>query len=378
MHRSRVAVILIDHPRPRSESTLRFWQRAVGLPPAQSEGTYAELGWLDGVELAFQHLDEGSPRIHLDLETDDVPAEVARLVGLGATIRVDHGEYAELADPDGVIFCVVPVQTGPARFRAKAVAHHESASDSDVDWWGWQQSWDRQQEAFLPDREQRFAALFEAVEAAVGTAPRVLDLAGGTGSISLRLLDRFPDATAVVLDADPALLKIAEHTVGRGDRVELVRADLRDPEWAAGLTGPFDAVLTATALHWLEEDRLGVLYRELAGLVRGGGLFGNADLLPDPGLLELSRKLGELADRRRQQSYDDGRAETWDSWWDRARSSAELGDAVAERDTVFPGTRHDRSKPTSDRHVELLRAAGFGEVGLVWRGGQDAAVVAVR
>ena len=206
----------------------------------------------------------------------------------------------------------------------------------------------------------------------------MLDLAGGTGSISLRLLDRLPDATAVVLDVDPALLEIAEHTVGRDDRIELVRADLRDPAWATGLTGRFDAVLTATALHWIDEERLGALYRELAGLVCEGGLFGNADHLPDPGLPGLSRQLGELADRRRQQAYDDGRAETWDSWWDRARSSAELGDTVAERDTVFPGTRHDRSKPTSDRHVELLRAAGFGEVGLVWRGGHDAAVVAVR
>ncbi len=377
MHRSRVGVVLIDHPRPRSEAVLRFWQAAVGVPPGESEGPYAGLGRLDGVQFAFQHLGEGSPRVHLDLETDDVPAEVTRLVGLGAAVRIQHEEYAELADPDGLVFCVIPVQTGPARFRARAVTRHQVGDDG-VDWWGWQRSWDGQQEVFLPDREQRFTALFDAVEAAVGTKPRVLDLAGGTGSISLRLLDRLPEASTVVLDADPALLRIAEHTVGRDERVELVRADLRDPAWAAGLAGSFDAVLTATALHWIAEDRLRELYREVATLLPSGGVFGNADHLPDAGLPELSRRLGELAERRRSEAYDDGRAETWAGWWDRARASAELGEAVTERDAVFPGSRHDRSLPTHDRHLDLLRTAGFAETGLVWRGGQDAAFVAVR
>ncbi|MEE3921525.1 hypothetical protein V2I01_34525 [Micromonospora sp. BRA006-A] len=42
----------------------------------------------------------------------------------------------------------------------------------------WQESWDRQQEAYLPDREHRFAAMLDAVEAVAGDRPpRVLDLA---------------------------------------------------------------------------------------------------------------------------------------------------------------------------------------------------------
>ncbi|WP_152363553.1 VOC family protein [Microlunatus speluncae] len=381
MHRSRVGVILIDHPQPRSASALAFWRAAVGGPPGSSDGAtngvYADLGWLNGVEFAFQHLGQGDPRLHLDLETDDVPAEVARLLRLGASVRTDHGEYAVLTDPDGVVFCVVPVQTGPARFRAGATTWSEAGADG-ADWWGWQRSWDAQQEVYLPDREQRFGALFDAVEAAVGTAPRVLDLAGGTGSISQRLLDRFPGASTVVLDADPALLRIAAHTVGRDDRVELVRADLRDRGWVNAAAGPFDAVLTATALHWLAEDRLAELYRELTGLVRPGGLFGNADHLPDSGLPGLTRRLGELAEHRREKAVRDGAAESWGDWWQRARDSAELADAVVERDVIFPGAWHDRGLPTHDRHLELLRSAGFAEAGLVWRGGADAAFAAIR
>lgn len=378
MHRSRVAVVLIDHPRPRSEGALRFWKDAVGtVPTAAANDPYAALGWLDGIELAFQHLEEGEPRVHVDIETDDVAAEVARLVGLGASVRDDRDEYAILADPDGLVFCVVPVQTGPQRFRAGALAWSEPGEDA-VDWWSWQRSWDVQQEAYLPGREERFGALFDAVEAAVGSAPRVLDLAGGTGSISLRLLDRFPEATAVILDADPALLRIAERTIGAEERVEIARADLRDPSWSEQLSGSFDAVLTATALHWLSRERIADLYREIATVVRPGGIFGNADHMPDPGLPELSRRLSELAERRREEAYRDGRAESWADWWQRARDSVELGAAVAERDAIFPGARHDRWLPTHDQHFDLLRSAGFGEVGLVWRGGPDATFAAVR
>jgi hypothetical protein len=45
----------------------------------------------------------------------------------------------------------------------------------------WQESWDRQQTAFMPDREERFAAMLEAVAATSDdSAPRVLDLAAGS------------------------------------------------------------------------------------------------------------------------------------------------------------------------------------------------------
>ena len=72
----------------------------------------------------------------------------------------------------------------------------------------------------MPDREERFAAMLDAVEAvAGGRAPRVLDLAGGTGSISLRALRALPRRRATTLvDVDPVLLTIARgarSTAGR-------------------------------------------------------------------------------------------------------------------------------------------------------------------
>lgn len=125
-----------------------------------------------------------------------------------------------------------------------------------TDWRAWQESWDRQQEWYLPDREERFRVMLDMVEAAVGPEPRVLDLACGTGSITDRLLRRFPGATSTGVDLDPALLAIARGYFAGDERVSFVTADLKDPGWAGLLPyGSYDAVLTATALHWLPRPR---------------------------------------------------------------------------------------------------------------------------
>src|SRR5262245_40216154 len=90
----------------------------------------------------------------------------------------------------------------------------------------WQASWDRQQETYMPDREQRFAAMLDVVAAAnPAGAPAVLDLAGGTGSISLRTVRRLPRATTTLVDIDPVLLTIARSSVD--ERTTVVPADLR-------------------------------------------------------------------------------------------------------------------------------------------------------
>lgn len=247
-----------------------------------------------------------------------------------------------------------------------------------MDWNEWQRTWDAQQEAYLPDREQRFAALLDVVEAACGPKPRVLDLACGTGSITRRLLARLPHATSVAVDIDPALLRIARGTFEGDDRVTLASADLAAPGWRHAVRGEFDAVLTATALHWLTEERLAVLYGEIAGVLREGGVFCNADHMADPGLPALTARIEEQQRSRREELYAGGVVHTWQGWWDAAREAPELADAVVERNTVFATPHQTDTLPAYVTHLGFLRAAGFSEVGLVWRGLIDAAFAAVR
>jgi trans-aconitate methyltransferase len=238
----------------------------------------------------------------------------------------------------------------------------------------WQESWDRQQEAYLPDREHRLAAVLDVVDAVTGGAPpRVLDLAGGTGSISLRALARFPGAEVTLLDLDPVLLAIA--TASLGDRASIVTADLNRPEWTSAPphTG-YDAILTATALHWLTPDRLRTLYREANGILRPGGVLVNADHMPDDGLPGLTERLVARADAERDARYAAGAVLSWRDWWDRLAGDETLGPLLEQRRAVYPDGHHVEWLPPVSWHLEALRAAGFREVGTVWRGGADAAV----
>jgi predicted enzyme related to lactoylglutathione lyase len=113
MHRSRVYALIIDTPRAEADEAAAFWSAALGAEarPLPDEPQFTSLhGALPTLVAAVQAVDD-TPRYHIDIETDDVEAETARLVGLGATVLRRHttGEdrWVVLADPEGNEFCVV-------------------------------------------------------------------------------------------------------------------------------------------------------------------------------------------------------------------------------------------------------------------------------
>jgi predicted enzyme related to lactoylglutathione lyase len=116
MHRSRIGLVLIDHPEEDWEAALAFWAGVQGVAPISEDGAmpeYRSLGTVGSLALESQRTGAGTPpRVHLDIETDDVPAEVARVLALGATVLEERKGYTILRDPAGMLFCVVPVQTG--------------------------------------------------------------------------------------------------------------------------------------------------------------------------------------------------------------------------------------------------------------------------
>jgi predicted enzyme related to lactoylglutathione lyase len=122
-HRSRAFCgVLIDVPRDGYEATKAFWAGALDRTPKVSDDDpdYASYGEAaPGVELMVQAVGERSARVHLDIETDDVEAEVARLEALGATMVERIHSWVVMRDPVGIIFCVVRVQL-PEAFEAHA------------------------------------------------------------------------------------------------------------------------------------------------------------------------------------------------------------------------------------------------------------------
>lgn len=122
MHRSRIYGIFIDTPEAEAPDVARFWSAALGASarPTPGEEQFTMLdGALPKLAVGVQAVGDG-PRYHVDIETDDVEAERARLVGLGA---VEVGQWREcrvLRAPGGHLFCVVPRHTDPEFFAAHA------------------------------------------------------------------------------------------------------------------------------------------------------------------------------------------------------------------------------------------------------------------
>jgi SAM-dependent methyltransferase len=247
----------------------------------------------------------------------------------------------------------------------------------------WIERWDAQQQIYLPDREDRFTALIDAVEEAVGRPdPLVLDLGSGPGSLAIRLLRRIPAATVVAIDADPLTLGLGRAAWSEVPGLRFVDADLRTPGWSAGLDldRQPDAAVSTTALHWLPGPALAALYAELAGVLRPGGLLLNGDHLREddwqPTLVRLGRALIKREEQRRS---PDGHAETWTEWWESAAAHPALAALVAEREARRVDSEHHGSPAgLLNVHVAALQSAGFAEVGTLWQRGDNRLLCAVR
>src|SRR5689334_21597846 len=141
----------------------------------------------------------------------------------------------------------------------------------------WLDRWDRQQQVYIADRDERFAVIGDVVAEVAPAAPRIVDLGCGPGSLAARLGTRFPDAELVGVDADPLLLGLA--SAAYGESVRFVAADLRRPGWTVAMPfdDPIDAFVSTTALHWLSVGELDAVYGEMAGVLRPGGVFVDGD-----------------------------------------------------------------------------------------------------
>lgn len=114
-HYSRLYKAVVDVPADDHDLVLAFWQQATGQPLAEND-RYPEYHGANlpgqGFALLIQRLGDGSARVHLDVHTDDLEAEVARLEGLGAE-RIAHvNSWWVMRDPAGLPFCVIPQPPG--------------------------------------------------------------------------------------------------------------------------------------------------------------------------------------------------------------------------------------------------------------------------
>lgn len=112
-HRSRLAAVVVDVPADDFASTTTFWGGALGKPlRALDDDEFWGVRVSPMLAFLAQRLDEGEPRTHLDIHTDDVAAEVARLEELGATVVQVLESWTVMTGPAGQPFCVVVAPPG--------------------------------------------------------------------------------------------------------------------------------------------------------------------------------------------------------------------------------------------------------------------------
>jgi predicted enzyme related to lactoylglutathione lyase len=116
MHRSRLSTFVIDCKVDDIDAATEFWSAALGRkaePADPDDPSYRMIASDDGEPmLLLQKVDHDS-RIHLDIEADDLEAEVKRLEALGATRIKFLKRWWLMRAPTGHVFCVVNPQRGP-------------------------------------------------------------------------------------------------------------------------------------------------------------------------------------------------------------------------------------------------------------------------
>ncbi len=177
---------------------------------------------------------------------------------------------------------------------------------------------------------------------------RILDLGGGYGEFAAQVLEEFPNSAVTLHDFSPPMIAAARERLARfGERVDYRLSDLGRAGWSADLGGPFDAVVSAIAVHNLREPtRIRDVYREVYTIVAQNGAFLNLDYIvpASPALAALyARALG--------------------------LSAQERAPAAVEGD---PG------QATLENQLRWLREAGFAEVDCLWKELHEAFLVGLR
>ena len=206
--------------------------------------------------------------------------------------------------------------------------------------------YDAARRRLVPMFDTFYGTAVQALELVRGPITRVLDLGAGTGLLSERVLAAHPGAELVLLDGAPAMLDQARGRLG--DRAAYRVGDLTD----ALPAGPWDAIVSALAIHHLADgDKADLFTRVRAGL-RPGGVFVNAEQVAGASPELEAHNLRHHEQSARRLGTDD------DEW-------------AAALDRM----RHDR-KVTVDWHLERFREAGFSDADCLFKNHSFAVLVA--
>ncbi|MFH7028740.1 MAG: class I SAM-dependent methyltransferase [Heteroscytonema crispum UTEX LB 1556] len=187
------------------------------------------------------------------------------------------------------------------------------------------------------------------------TSDRILELGCGTGELSLKILDKCPNAQIIALDYSPRMLEFAQSKItaaGYQQRWNGIEADFGD--WAdnpdkLSIGTEFDACVSSLAIHHLSDEIKFKLLQRIRESLIPGGCFWNADpTLPEsPTLTEI---------------YKAAREE-WAT--QQGKTLTEIRAKVGTSSTY--GYSSQDQLATLDAHLQMLTKSGFATVAVPWK-----------
>jgi tRNA (cmo5U34)-methyltransferase len=210
-------------------------------------------------------------------------------------------------------------------------------------------SYDSARRRLVPVFDDFYGTAVAALSLASEPPGRVLDLGAGTGLLAAHVRAALPSVQLTLLDGAGAMLEQARRRLG-DEGVTYVTGDLRD----ALPRGSWDAIVSALAIHHLDDQAKRAVFARIRGALRPGGVFVNAEQVsgPTPAFTAV-----------------------YESWQE--RSARALGSDDAEWDGAVARMRHDRCATVEDQ-LAWLRAAGFDEADCLFKHHRFAVLVARR
>ena len=210
-------------------------------------------------------------------------------------------------------------------------------------------TYDRARRQLIPCFDRFYGTAVELIAAAERPIRRVLDLGAGTGLLAAMVAAEHPAADLVLLDAVPEMLDQARDRPGLAD-AHLIVGSFADPLPA----GPFDAVMSALAIHHLDDAAKEALMARIRDALAPGGIFVNAEQVTAP-----------------TAALDAQQVTAW--------RRAVIANGVSDDDLAAADRRMaaDICAPV-ERQLAWLREAGFVEVDAPFRDGRFAVLTGRR
>jgi len=176
---------------------------------------------------------------------------------------------------------------------------------------------------------------------------RFLDLGAGTGAASRAILERYPQATAILADFSAQMMGAGESQLQPfAGRYRYVEFDMTTGGWSPELPDALDAIVTSMSVHHLTDERKQGLFAEiLAHLVPGGWYF-NFDPVTatDPAVRATWERVADIEDPAAAHKRHNRTPEQAAHWENHVRYIIPL-----------------------DQQLEYLRAAGFQGIDVYWK-----------